>query len=78
MPELYQSFVSSRLLPSGLKLMIATEYDFFICLGNEMVHHSICQYYPFLSTVEDLGCIMARWKRYYRSHLDCYPLVIQR
>jgi len=58
--------------------MIATEYDLFIGLGNEMVHHPVCQYYPLLPAIEDMGCTVAGWKRHYRPHLDSYPLVVQR
>ena len=58
--------------------MIATEYDLFICLGDEMVYYPICQYYPLLPAIEDMGCIMVRWTRYHRSDLGSYPLVFQR
>jgi hypothetical protein len=77
MPELYQSFVSCLIRSSSWhELMLATEHDLFICLGDEMVHYPICQYYPLFPTIEDLGCIVVRWTGCYRHHLYSYPLVI--
>jgi hypothetical protein len=74
MPELYQSFVCSRLDQQAKAHTVATQHDFVIGLGDEMVHYLVCQYHPLFPTITNMGCLMARWAGCHGSHFGRYSL----
>jgi hypothetical protein len=77
MPELYQSFVCSRLDQQAKAHTVATQHDFVIGLGDEMVYYLVCQYIPLFSTIANMGRFVVRRKGYNGLDIGCYSLVFQ-
>lgn len=72
MPAVYRSFVSSNsetcwLNPVESALFAAKEPDFLHFLRDQMVHHFICQLFPFPNAAPHLGRLFFRRPRRHNS-----------